>query len=107
MKLGTQDLHGTLPSSSLTGLTRACVHRIAGIDKELGMQDFSGDLSGFIQIYVARIAGIDKELGMQDLSGDLSGFIQIYVVRIPCEDRNSKSKTFTETCQVLLLNIKV
>ena len=66
-------IHSTPPSSNLTGLTRACVHRIAGIDKELGMQDFSGDLSGFIQIYV---------------------------VRIPCEDRNSKSKTLAETCQV-------
>jgi len=100
-------IHSTPPSSNLTGLTRACVYRIAGIDKELGMQDFSGDLSGFIQVYVARIAcediklgmqafhgtppssnltgltcacvhriaGIDKELGMQDLSGDLSGFV--------------------------------
>jgi len=79
-KFGMQAFHGMPPSSNLTGLTCACVY---------------------------RIAGIDKELGMQDLSGDLSGFIQIYVVRIPCEDRNSKSKTLAETCQVLLLSVKV
>ena len=68
-------IYSAPPSSNLTGLTRACVYRIAGIDKELGMQYLSGDLSGFIQIYVARIAGIDRELGTHDLSGDLSGII--------------------------------
>jgi|GEM_PF-6366699 len=46
-------IHSAPPSSNLTGLTRACVYRIAGIDKELGTHDLSGDLSGFIQIYVA------------------------------------------------------
>ena len=49
-------IHSAPPSSNLTGLTCACVYRIAGIDKELGTHDLSGDLSGFIQIYVARIA---------------------------------------------------
>ena len=47
-KFGMQAFHGMPPSSNLTGLTCAYVYRIAGIDKELGMQDLSGDLSGFV-----------------------------------------------------------
>ena len=41
-------IYSAPPSSNRTGLTCAYVYRIAGIDKELGMQDLSGDLSGII-----------------------------------------------------------
>ncbi len=41
-------IHSAPPRSNLTGLTCACVYRIAGIDRELGMQGLSGDLSGII-----------------------------------------------------------